>query len=321
MSQTQKLPSKNKSNLPPDNPPSISPPDKCTWWEKTIEYHFVSTHASKYQFSMPLAANHEKLGDTAFSQYSKWIAVEFKKGFQGDVICGFKKMEKSEIVKFHGDTPDARKSAYKAAQQKLCGNYDSTNEGINHHFMVYGQLSDSRILQLKAYRYFSSPEEGAVPVEDVFSMGIGTERFFEYINDFIKGKLGLGEDDPISPSGGPGGLEGPDFGVVIGIATGKDGNYFTAMKMSDFIAYRYTEESKTPASLESTIRNVIEQDGFDVKEVVVSFEEGGKSSKKRAQKGWSISKRIDKFETVVTKGSGEQFGKPDSEGKTFNNEN
>ncbi|MDW1916311.1 hypothetical protein [Vibrio sp. Vb0349] len=245
----------------------ILPSEQDIWWEKTIEYLFVSKHLNHYEFAMPLAGNHERLGDYTFAKDARWIAIEFKRGIQGiSDYKGIEAMRRSEIVKF----PDPQELNYKKAGEILCEKYGATDDGINHHFIVYGELDDSKLLQLKSYRYFSTPESG-VAVEKTLSMGIDIDTFFDYINDFtLKKQIGM-RRSPNSPLGGP------DFGIAIGISS----NCFTAMTMKEFIAYQRAIKEEEQNTKLQDYKNILFNDGIEPEEIISKRDVNERNKKKQ----------------------------------------
>ncbi len=293
-------PELSQTNHIPHGDEPILPPKKYTWWEKTVEYLFVSKHINHYDFAMPLAGNHELLGDTAFANDAKWIAIEFKKGIKGAYDHkGIKAMRESEIVKF----PDPKELNYEEAGKTLCEKYGAMDCGINHHFIVYGELDDSKVLQLKSYRYFSTPESG-VPVEKALSMGIDIDTFFDYVNDFTSlKKRNSKRRSPDSPSGGP------SYGLVIGVSS----NCCTAMTMKEFFAYQYAVKEEKQNAKQQDYTTVLHNGGIEPEELITSLDENKHKKKKqdRVRKG-----RGNKKTFTVTLENGETFDEKSKKTRT-----
>lgn len=152
------------------------------WWEKTIEYLFVINSVSKNQLNLsPLDGNHELAGDLIAARNAKFFLIEFKVNYSAIV---------SEQEKFHH---------YELAKNAL-------KERDQHHFIVYGEKSESSTLQLMAQTYFS---QNAISVNDIFASGIDVHSFKDYLKDYIKFKLPTG--------GGPSGVNPLNFGMVAAV--------------------------------------------------------------------------------------------------------
>lgn len=133
-----------------------------TWWEKTVEYAFVTRNV--FDCATPLSGIPEKAGDTIFSNGERFVLVEFKR----DVST-----LSSEIVKYKD---------YEAAKAALSG-------ADGHHIFVYGDRAQKTTegvrLQLAVRTYFS-----AVPIVDLdmHAVGLPKRAFDAYIEALVKFK-------------------------------------------------------------------------------------------------------------------------------------
>lgn len=129
-----------------------------TWWEKTVEYNFVIRLAShgRLDFAAPIAGRHERSsGDGVFGKDNKLILVEFKKDY-------------SEI-----ESEKTIFTDYEAATAVL-NSYD-------HHWIVYGVITESGELDLWNQRYFE-PEEYYLDTTDILNTGVEHTTFMDYLD-------------------------------------------------------------------------------------------------------------------------------------------
>ncbi|WP_251961851.1 hypothetical protein [Pseudomonas sp. Marseille-Q5299] len=130
---------------------------KATWWEKTVEYAFVIklSENKMLDFAAPIAGRHERSsGDGIFGKDSKLVLVEFKK-------------DASEI--------DAEKTIFK--------DYDAAAAELdiyNHHWIVYGVVTEDEKLLLENQKYFDPKKKHPV-ITDIMSTGVTHSEFMLYL--------------------------------------------------------------------------------------------------------------------------------------------
>ncbi|NIF29168.1 hypothetical protein F3J44_22655 [Pantoea sp. Tr-811] len=128
-----------------------------TWWEKTVEYDFVIELAYNdlLDFAAPIAGRHERSsGDGVFGKDNMLILIEFKKDF-------------SEI----------------ASEKTIFKNYEAAAEalnGYNHHWIVYGSLSETEELLIGNQKYFD-PSTYKEKTTDIMKTGVTHSVFMDYL--------------------------------------------------------------------------------------------------------------------------------------------
>lgn len=130
---------------------------QATWWEKTVEYDFVIRLAfdGRLDFAAPIAGRHERSsGDGIFGKDNKLVLVEFKKDY-------------SDI-----ETEKTIFNDYEAAAAAL-NIYD-------HHWIVYGALTEDGELGLANQKYFES-EEYFLDITDILTTGVNHSTFMDYL--------------------------------------------------------------------------------------------------------------------------------------------
>lgn len=163
---------------------------QATWWEKTVEYGFILklSAAGRLDFAAPIAGRHERSsGDGIFGKDNKLVLVEFKR-------------DKSEIAAEKTIFTD-----YYAAANQL--------NHYNHHWIVYGGLTDQKKLGLGNQKYFD-PDARSTDITDIISKGITHSEFMDYLEQLqyyrvADGRAGGGHVSPesmltvlgVSPSG------------------------------------------------------------------------------------------------------------------------
>ncbi|WP_331352593.1 hypothetical protein [Cellvibrio sp. UBA7671] len=170
------------------------------WWEKTIEYLFIINGVKNRKLNLsPLDGNHELAGDLIAAHDAKFFLIEFKSQYSA-IISEHEKFYRFELAKRSLENRDG------------------------HHFVVYGELSESNpcTLKLNAQTYFSQIEK---PIDDIFISGIDGSNFKAYLQEYIDFKI-----PPISGSGGGRSL---NFGMVAAVDT-KTGSAST-MSLDEFM--------------------------------------------------------------------------------------
>lgn len=196
------------------------------WWEKTVEYAYVKQYLGEYEFISPFDGEHETLSDCAIANGLQWSIIEFK---------ATERWESAEKIKFnkHGS------SNYAQAKLALVKGYGDSDKGIDHHFIVYGQLDLHRTLTLKSERYFSTENEYVFEPNNLINKGIELSSFAKYVHEFNQWKNGGngggfgGGSNTYPPQNPNGGLSLSNYGVVVGVCL-KD-NVAVVMSIEDFV--------------------------------------------------------------------------------------
>ncbi|ENB9664048.1 MULTISPECIES: hypothetical protein [Pseudomonas] len=150
---------------------------QATWWEKTVEYGFILrlNAAGRLDFAAPIAGRHERSsGDGIFGKDKKLVLVEFKR-------------DKSEI----------------AAEKTIFTDYDVAANQLNHynhHWIVYGGLTNEQKLGLGNQKYFD-PNARSADLADILSMGITHPEFMNYLEQlqYYRSADGRGGGGHVSP--------------------------------------------------------------------------------------------------------------------------
>jgi len=166
------------------------------WWEKTVEYLFVSIYFDNDLMLAPLDGNEERLGDTILSKDNKWIVIEFKR----NETC-----------------IDAEKSKFTSYEEAK----DELGEEDSHHLLIYGKFEGRLILECKTY--FSNQHKD---IGDALLSGLGIDSFIEYIKRFINFKK--------PPKDGGGGLSFEDYTLVA--CVNSEGRLVSCMSLSEHIS-------------------------------------------------------------------------------------
>lgn len=130
---------------------------QATWWEKTVEYDFVIRLANdgRLDFAAPISGRHERSsGDGVFGKDNKLVLVEFKKDY-------------SEI-----ESEKTIFNDYKAATEAL--------NSYNHHWIVYGGLTENGELRLANQKYFEQ-EKSFINITDILTTKVTHSTFMEYL--------------------------------------------------------------------------------------------------------------------------------------------
>ncbi|MDH0021314.1 hypothetical protein [Pseudomonas monteilii] len=154
---------------------------QATWWEKTVEYDFVIRLASndRLDFAAPIAGRHERSsGDGIFGKDNKLVLVEFKKDY-------------SEIE----------------SEKTIFNDYEAATAALNsydHHWIVYGALTENGELDLWNQKYFE-PEEYFLDITDILTTGVTHTTFMEYLTKLqsfripdARGSGGRGQSSHVS---------------------------------------------------------------------------------------------------------------------------
>lgn len=196
------------------------------WWEKTVEYAYVKQYLGEYEFISPFDGEHETLSDCAIANGLQWSIIEFKAN---------SKWESAEKIKFNKH----RLSTYIQAKVALMRDYGNPDNGIAHHFIVYGQPDLDRTLILKAERYFSTENQYVFEPNNLINKGIELSSFAQYVHEFNQWKNGgngggfSGGSSTHPPQNPNGGLSLSNYGVVVGVCL-KD-NIAVIMSIEDFV--------------------------------------------------------------------------------------
>lgn len=130
---------------------------QATWWEKTVEYDFVIrlSNDGRLDFAAPIAGRHERSsGDGIFGKDNKLVLVEFKKDY-------------SEIE----------------SEKTIFNDYEAATTALNiynHHWIVYGGLTEEGELGLASQKYFD-PEEYLMDIPDILTTGVAHSTFMDYL--------------------------------------------------------------------------------------------------------------------------------------------
>ena len=154
------------------------------WWEKTVEYLYITKYIQSNAAIAPLAGHHEKAGDALVKLYTGFILIEFKKD---------EKSISSEQDKFEGTDYGSVKKALKGKDA--------------FHYIIYG-AEDKNKLVLKARPYFSATESC---LDKIGENTVELKVFKEYLNVFISYKK------TSSGGGGGGGMTFNDYSLVAGV--------------------------------------------------------------------------------------------------------
>lgn len=182
---------------------------KMLWWEKTVEYFFISEYAKIDRIIAALDGNQEKAGDAIFSDSNKWILIEFKKDIGTNCIA-------QEKDKYHN---------YKAAKDALVTQ-------SNHHLMIYGKIKNN-LFQISCIKYFTLDEthKYEIDINKAIKSGTNIYDFIIYINKFIKFKKSK-KDERVGTDGDN---NEDKFLHVAGVT--KDGKISTCIELSRFIEF------------------------------------------------------------------------------------
>jgi hypothetical protein len=211
------------------------------WWEKTVEYFYISKYLHSFAMVVPLDGNHEKLSDAALSNGFQWIIIEFKKDLD------WLRPEKEKFDK-HGS------GRYEDAKKTLLAEYGE-DKGLNHHFLVYGEVSEEGDLSLKCEKYFSTPQKNVFDPSELFAKGLTFDRFKKYVEKLVWYKSrdngdsgGNGNvtppDTDLPDSGGV--LSFSDYHSVFGVNVLK--NEVTCMTIKEFVELASDKPGRTPPS-------------------------------------------------------------------------
>ena len=208
-----------------------------TWWEKTVEYSYIRDFLGPYEIIFPLDGDLEKLSDAMVGDNLRWIVIEFKSG---------QAWEKQEVVKFDKH----KRGRYEEAKSDLLPKYGVKKGkkegepeeylGIEHHFIVYGEVNDIGDLYLKAERYFSEPNTIVFSPRVLLNKGLSESKFYEYIVDMYNwksppGNGGVTASASDGPTSGPsGGGVLAEYGTVFGVS--EDSKGVVCMTMQDFLS-------------------------------------------------------------------------------------
>lgn len=178
------------------------------WWEKTVEYLYVSREMARYTFAAPLAGNHEALGDAVLRALNaQWTLVEYKRA-ESDI--------RTELAKY-----EYKDANFKTRVALTFGNKD------HPHFVVFGCCDENGVLDLRARHYWGRwtgvelIRDRDVAVESISKYGLDYDRFEQYLSRLLHLKSRTGS----------GSTRIPQFDTVVGIAD----NSVTTITLSDFI--------------------------------------------------------------------------------------
>lgn len=187
------------------------------WWEKTVEYKFV-TQMAKYgkRFLAPLDGNHEKAGDaiTGLPGGSSWLVIEFKR-------C--KESIGDEADKFVPNVYNKLKADFKGPSQHTC------------HRIIYGVGKDAKSdIGLFSCAYWSNGEEQDLEIDEsnnkglkeLLNKGVDLNEFDEYITWLV-------EQKKTSGNGKGGNLRADDYALVAGVSK-HDGSIVTCLTLTEF---------------------------------------------------------------------------------------
>jgi len=164
------------------------PTTRRVWWEKTVEYLFVSLFPALGEgFIAPLDGAHERAGDAIFANSDRWLLLEFKK----DQSSVYREREKF-------DNYDEAAYALRALDR--------------HHLLVYGFEESDGSLGLTAMTYFSHTERGNR--EEVLASGCRPGEFWTYLEKFSSFKKHTSSHGGSSS----GGFEAGDYSMVMGVS-------------------------------------------------------------------------------------------------------
>ena len=165
------------------------------WWEKTVEYLFVSKYFNYDAIIEPLDGNHERIGDAIFSQDSRFILIEFKR------------------TEAETDTEVAKFINYETARNEL-------QDRDEHHFFIYGRLENDLKLECKTYFSHNKLQD----VSHALLSGVDMDTFRSYAEALLGHKM---------PPKGGGGLSLDDYMQVACIRN--DGQLIFCMSFCDFL--------------------------------------------------------------------------------------
>ncbi|MEY0338278.1 MULTISPECIES: hypothetical protein [Providencia] len=159
-----------------------------TWWEKTVEYNFVTYAKKKYGLNLlaPLDGNVESGGDLIAGNPDRYFIIEFKKE---------KNSFNSEYKKFLKG-----KEGYDEAKQTLQNDKKST-----FHYLIYGSYNEgANELSLVFSDYFDIDNSITHNNEkDYFQNGISRDELNKYLLSFSHFKNIDNDSDSNGDSSGP----------------------------------------------------------------------------------------------------------------------
>lgn len=187
---------------------ALEKPTDRIWWEKTVEYLYVSREMARYTFAAPLAGSHEAAGDAVLRGLNaRWTLVEFKRA-ESDI--------RTELAKYEYADTD-----FKTRVALTFGNKE------HPHFMVFGCCDENGVLELRARHYWGRwtgvefIRDRDVAVESISEYGQEYDHFEQYLSRllYLKSRTRSGSSRT------------PQFDTVVGIAD----DCVTTVTLSDFI--------------------------------------------------------------------------------------
>ncbi|HDX4047774.1 TPA: hypothetical protein ROG05_000112 [Enterobacter soli] len=193
-----------------------------TWWEKTVEYNFVSAAKDEFRLNLlaPFAGNPESIGDAVVGANSRFFIIEFKR-----TLSDFT----SEIDKYiNGD------EGIKEAR-----NFLNELESSKYHYIIAGDYTNgSEKLNLIIRRYFNAEEEIDFKPHEFFAEGMSDKQLEYYTEFFTKFKnRDTSSEDSDSQDG-----NGKSQSCIIGI----DENRKAVMLSVSYYAKLKASQKKKP---------------------------------------------------------------------------